>query len=143
MREHVKILGILNIILGCLGALAGLCVLLVFGGIAGVAGASASDYDAAAAVSIVTIIGLCVAVLIFVLALPSIIGGWGLIRFKGWARVLMIVISVLELFHIPLGTALGVYGIWVLMSDETRQLFESGGQGPSVPPPVPYPVRPA
>jgi hypothetical protein len=40
-------------------------------------------------------------------------------------------------FHIPLGTALGVYGLWVLVNDETRRLLESGGALPVAP--VPYP----
>lgn len=38
MRDHVKILAVLNIIMGCLGALAGVVVLIVFGGLAGLAG---------------------------------------------------------------------------------------------------------
>jgi hypothetical protein len=132
MREHVKILGILNIIMGSLGAAAGIIVLIVFGGLAGLAGLSAgpwiNDNDAATAVPILAFIGICIAIFLFILGLPSIIGGWGLLNFKPWARVLIIIISVLHLFHIPIGTALGVYGLWVLLNDETRRLFETGGQ---------------
>lgn len=151
MRDHVKILGILNIIMGCLGVAAGLVVLIVFGGLAGLAGFSAgpwsTDRDAAAAVPILVIIGICIAIFLFILGLPSIIGGWGLLHFKPWARVLMIVISALHLFHIPIGTALGIYGLWVLLHDETRRLFETGGQ-PYVQPgayptPATYPPPPS
>ncbi len=144
MRDHVKILGILNIIMGCLGAVAGVIVLFVFGGLAGLAGVSggpfSNDHDAIAAVPILAIIGICIAILLFVLSAPSIIGGWGLLHFKPWARVLMIVISALHLFHIPIGTALGIYGLWVLLHDQTRRLFETGGQLPA--PAVPYPAQP-
>ena len=49
-------------------------------------------------------------------------------HFKPWARTLMLVISALHLFHIPLGTALGIYGFFVLLNDETRRLFQTGGQ---------------
>jgi hypothetical protein len=142
MREHVKILGILNIIMGSLGAAAGIIVLIVFGGLAGLAGLSAgpwtNDSDAATAVPILARIGICIAIFLFILGLPAIIGGWGLLSFKPWARVLTIVISVLHLFHIPIGTALGVYGLWVLLHQETRRLFESGGR-----PYVPAGVYPA
>jgi hypothetical protein len=31
--------------------------------------------------------------------------------------------SALELFSIPFGTALGIYGFWVLLKPETEQLF--------------------
>src|SRR5205807_10380468 len=97
MRDHVKILGILNIIMGSLGAAAGIVVLIVFGGLAGLAGLSAgpwtNDRDAAAAVPIFAFIGICIALFLFILGLPSIIGGWGLLPFRPWARVLMIVFS--------------------------------------------------
>jgi len=74
------------------------------------------------------VVGICVAIFLLVLAAPVIIGGWGLLNFRPWSRMLMIVLSVLHLIHIPLGTALGVYGLWVLFSDEGRRLLESGGQ---------------
>ncbi|MGI8962432.1 MAG: hypothetical protein ACR2IV_22280 [Bryobacteraceae bacterium] len=151
MRDHVKILSVLNIIMGCLGALAGIVVLIVFGGLAGLAGVSAgpwsNDNSGAMAAPILVIIGLCIAVFVLLLALPCIIGGWGLLKFKPWARVLMIVVSVFHLFHIPIGTALGVYGLWVLLHDETRRLFESGGQpylqAGAYPTPVTYPHPPS
>ena len=83
MRDHVKILGVLNIIMGCLGALAGVVVLIVFGGLAGLAGASAgpwsNDSSGAVAAPILAVIGFCIAVFVLLLALPSILGGWGLL----------------------------------------------------------------
>jgi hypothetical protein len=156
MREHIRILGILNIVMGCLGALAGITVLIVFGGLAGLAGVSAgtwgTDRDGFMAMPILAIIGVSIAVFLFLLSLPSIIGGWGLLNYKPWSRVLMLVISVLHLFHIPLGTALGIYGLFVLLNDETRQLFLTRGQpylpaatypaSPTYPPPPTYPQQP-
>ena len=35
-----------------------------------------------------------------------------------WARIVAIILGVLALFHFPLGTALGVYTLWVLLADE-------------------------
>lgn len=134
MRENVKIVGILNIVLGCLGALGGLIVLMVFGGLAGMAGYT-HDQDAAAAVPILALIGTCIAVFLFVLSVPAIIGGWGMLKFRPWARILMIIVSALNLLHFPIGTAIGIYGLIVLMNDETRRLFETGG---AYVPPVPY-----
>ena len=129
MRDHIKILGILNIIMGSLGALLGLVVLAV-GGMAGVAGViseSGKDLDIRV-LPVIAAVVFAIAVFFFVLSLPSIIGGWGLIKFKPWSRVLMIIVSIFNLFHVPLGTALGVYGIWVLSSDEGRRLLASGGR---------------
>lgn len=142
MREHIRILGILNIIMGCFVALAGVVVLVIMGGIAGVITASSTtDYDAkTVGAPIVAAIGMGIAIFLLLLAAPSIIGGWGLLKYRPWSRSLMIVVSVFHLLHIPLGTALGVYGLWVLFSDEARRILETGGQ--VYVPPVPYPAAP-
>ena len=126
MRDHIRILGILNIIMGALTALIGVVVLIALGGVASIIGAGLTgDYEnGQVAAPIVAIVGVCISIFFLILALPSIIGGWGLLNFKPWARVLMIVISVLHLFNLPFGTALGVYGLWVLFSDEGRMIFE-------------------
>jgi hypothetical protein len=135
MRDHVKIVGILNIVLGCLGVLLGIGILVLFGGLATVAGFQANDRDAAAAVPILAAIGTVVAIFLFVLSVPSIIGGLGMIKFRPWARILMIIISVLNLLHFPIGTAVGIYGLIILLNEETKRLFETGGA--YVPPPQP------
>ncbi len=44
----------------------------------------------------------------------SVLVGCSLITRQPWARVLAIVFSIFALFHFPLGTALGVYTLWVL-----------------------------
>ena len=143
MREHIRILGILNIIMGGLVALVGCIILLAAGGFATFIGAAISSGrygdpgDGAIAAPIIATVGLVVAIFFFLLSLPSIIGGWGLLRFKPWSRILMIVVSVLSLFHVPLGTALGVYGLWVLFSEDARRILESGGAY------IAHPVYPA
>lgn len=126
MRDNVKIVAILNIVWGCLGALGGIVVLMVFGGLASMAG-FANDRDAAAAVPIFALIGTCVAIFLFIVSVPAILGGWGMLKFRPWARILMIIVSALHLLNIPIGTALGIYGLIILLNDETRRLFETGG----------------
>ena len=128
MREHIKILGILNIVLGGLSALGGLIVLIVLGGVAGAIGIAAPaehSGDAAVAVPIVALAGLVIGAFLILLGLPAIIGGWGLINYRPWARVLVIVLSVFHLLHVPLGTAVGVYGLWVLLGDEGQAAFSA------------------
>jgi hypothetical protein len=53
-----------------------------------------------------------------ILAAGGICVGIGLTQRRPWARVAGIVLAVLALFHPPLGTALGVYSLWVLLADE-------------------------
>jgi hypothetical protein len=63
-------------------------------------------------------------------ALPGLVGGIGLLRFRPWARILGIVVAVLNLIHVPFGTAVGIYGLWVLFNKETEALF-SGAPPPT------------
>lgn len=131
MREHIRIVGILNIIMGCLVAAVGIVGLMLLGGVAGVVSLSGNTgdfHDLGIAAPILAMIGIAIAIFFLVLALPSLIGGWGLLNFKPWARILMIVVSSLHLLHVPLGTALGIYGLWVLLSEESRRLFEGDSQ---------------
>jgi len=68
-------------------------------------------------------IGGIIFVVLLIIGLPQILAGWGLLNYRPWARILTIVISVLHLFSFPLGTALGIYGLWVLLKPETEALF--------------------
>ena len=123
MAQHVKIIGILHIAFGSLVVLAGVIVLIVMGGIAAGVGTAAHSSDDYVAVPILGGIGGIIFIVCLVLGLPGIIGGIGLLQFKPWARIVVIVLSVLDLFNIPFGTALGIYGLWALLNTETEQMF--------------------
>lgn len=122
MAGHVKILAILHLVFGALGLLAGLLIFAIFGGIAGLVGASGAD-GSFVAVPILGAIGIGVAVFATVLSLPGILAGFGLLQFRPWARILTIVLSALELLNFPFGTALGAYGLWVMLNNDTERLF--------------------
>jgi hypothetical protein len=124
MHTHIKVLGILHIVFGFCGVLIGLFVLLFFGGLAGLIGMTDNSEGAFVAIPILGTIGLIVAVAAFLLSLPGLIAGFGLLARKPWARTLTIVLSALELLHVPFGTALGIYGLWVLLSTGSEQLFQ-------------------
>ena len=44
----------------------------------------------------------------------TVLTGYALVTRQPWGRVLAIVFSIFALFHFPLGTALGIYTLWVL-----------------------------
>jgi len=123
MQTHVKVLGILHIVFGLLGVLAALGIMAVFGSIAGMIGISAHGDDAVVAAPIVGMVGSFIMMLILLLSIPGIIIGWGLMNFRPWARLAGIVLSAFELIHVPFGTILGIYGLWVLLSNEGSMLF--------------------
>ncbi|MBN2318135.1 MAG: hypothetical protein JXR49_03625 [Acidobacteria bacterium] len=126
MEQHIKTLGILNIVWGSLGAFCGVFILILFGGAYGIVEAvSVHEPDAALALPIIGIVGGSIAVLMLLVSVPSIIAGIGLLQFKYWAKILTIIISVLHLFNFPLGTALGIYGLVVMCSSKSRDYFVS------------------
>jgi len=124
MEQHVKILGIFNIVFGALGVLTAAFMLLLFGGIAGVVTADA-DPDAESVAAILGLVGTFVFALTILVSVPGVIAGIGLLNFREWARILTIVVSVLNLINIPFGTAVGIYGLWALLKDETAALFKA------------------
>ena len=128
MQQHVKILGVIHIVMGGLCVLIGLVVMIVFlfGGALATVGA-AHDPDAAIAGPVLGLIGGFLFFLIAVLAVPGIIAGVGLLKYRPWARILTIVLSALQLISVPIGTALGIYGFWVLLNSETERLFAGPG----------------
>jgi hypothetical protein len=124
METHVKVVAILHIAWGCLGVLIAVGLLLLFGGIAGIVGLAGHARDGAeVAVPVLGAIGGVIFVVVLALSLPGIVGGIGLLQFAPWARVLMLVISALDLLSVPVGTALGIYGLWTLTKPETEALF--------------------
>ena len=125
MENHVKILAVIRIICGSLGALAAIICLLVFGGIAGLVGTVGvhEDPEAWIAVPILTAVGGFIFLFIALISIPSLVAGIGLLKHRNWARLLTIVISAIDLVNVPIGTAIGVYGLWVLLSGDTEPLF--------------------
>jgi type IV secretory pathway VirB2 component (pilin) len=116
MREHIRLLGILNIVWSSVSLAIGLVVLLIFGGMAGflsVLGWGSSDNNVNGLIvgPFMAVIGVIVVLVICCVSLPALIGGIGLLKMKGWSRMYMIVISILHLLSFPIGTALGVYGL--------------------------------
>ena len=59
--------------------------------------------------------------------LPGIIAyvaaGYGLLKYKSWARILAIILAILNLFLFPIGTALGIYTLVIMFNEETKVLF--------------------
>jgi hypothetical protein len=123
MQQNVKILAILHIVLGGLGVLAAIIMMAVFGGLAGLVNFTDSSQDGAVGSAVLGVVGGVITLFILLVSLPGLIAGIGLLSFQPWARILTIILSILELPGIPFHTALGIYGLWVLLSTEGTTLF--------------------
>ena len=117
MEKHVTLVAALNIGFGILGVLIAMFVLI--GMIVG--NMFIDDYDAR---KILPIVGTVVLLFLLLTSIPEIIGGIGLLKRRPWARILILIVACMDLLWIPIGTIIGIYELWVLLQDETTQLFK-------------------
>jgi len=123
MTTHVKVVAVLYLFLSAFGLLAALAVSMAFGLAGGIVGANADAEGAAIALPIIGLTGTMLVVFLVLTSLPGLIAGVGMLKFRSWARILGIVVAILNLIHIPIGTAVGIYALWVLLNRETERLF--------------------
>jgi len=56
-----------------------------------------------------------------------VVAGYGLLNYKSWARILSIILAILNLILFPIGTALGIYTLIIMFNEETKALFRGEG----------------
>ena len=78
--------------------------------------------------TILSMIADIIAIVFIVLSIPGILAGLGLYKRKEWARILTLILSVIEIFNFPFGTAIGIYSIWALIQPENVVAFQNSSQ---------------
>jgi hypothetical protein len=142
--DHNKILSILFFVKGGLLTFAALFVLIfygLFGVIFGAAMVSTGRKEGLLAGGIVggvmVIFAVAIGIFIMIFAGVYLMAGWKLHKNQASARIWTIVASCVALLNFPLGTALGVYGLWFMFGDMSKQLYPDGSAGTlnQMPPP--------
>ena len=118
MSTHIRILGWIHIVFGIFGLLAGVGIFAgsVLGGLF-----SGSLWGVFGSL----IGGTLAALLVLLSAVTGIAAGYGLLQRRSWARTLMIIVSIFDLFRPWVHTIIGVYGLWVLLSSEGAAQFRT------------------
>lgn len=120
MKAHLNAVGLIDLITGVfftvMGALVPVGVLVAPWFYGAPLWKPEDGYIIFATVSLISVVFLAIGV-------PSLIAGIGLRKHKGWAHTLAIVLAVLALASFPIGTAVGIYTLWVLTQKETEQLL--------------------
>jgi hypothetical protein len=119
MTNHLKILGILYLLFGALGAAIAAVFLNSQTGHLSLKGVSTMLASPSGFVAVI-------AFLFALQALPALIAGFALLKRYPWSRFLALVLGFLSLFIVPLGTALGIYALWVVSND--RAFSESDAE---------------
>jgi Na+-driven multidrug efflux pump len=122
--EHVRALGVLLIVFGVMAGIGAVIGLLAVGSpfalmrMASQAGTAESMMK-----PILQVYGGLLILAGLVLSVPALIAGLGLRNFQPWARDISMVVCSLMLIYFPVGTLLGLYGFWVMLSPEVEPLF--------------------
>jgi hypothetical protein len=122
VSQHYRTLAILQIIYSGLHALGGVAVILVARFVLSGALGMAEPRAPVFVQPLVEFVGWC----LLAVSMIGLVGGIGLLSRSPWARTLTLIAGFIELVNLPLGTALGIYTIWVLLStgaeDEYRKM---------------------
>jgi hypothetical protein len=107
LNNHKRTLGILYIVSGTLTILGALAINILL--------------------SCILSFGLA-AFLILFFALPTLIAAFGLLTKKSWGVTFALIVGCIKLFSFPIGTALGIYSIWIYSEDVrlSKQLPTNG-----------------
>ena len=127
LQAHKRTLSIIHICLGVLD-------ILIFSIIGGFAYAffpfieNAIMEEGGDAIWVVPMIGGILKAIFFIVfvftALPSIIGGIALLQGRKWGMMLLMIAGCLSLFSFPVGTAVGIYTIYVFIEDNKQKSQE-------------------
>jgi hypothetical protein len=121
MEKHMNLLGWLYIVLnGIFVALA----LVLYGMVSGIALLSGVQEI----IIISRTSAAIAAVFLSILAIPGVIVGFGLLARAEWARVIALILGIINLFNFPLGTLLGIYTLWVIARYQSRQQASSADE---------------
>lgn len=60
--------------------------------------------------------------------IPSFVAGWALLKRKKWAKVAAIIAAVVAGASFPFGTAVCVYTLWFVFSDQGKNFFNQSNQ---------------
>lgn len=121
MTAHLRLLSILQLTWGAIGLLLGVSTLLLALGAVAILVSAAGDRFAAGVTA--AAFGVFAAALIAGGAANAWAGG-ALRRREPNGRIAVLALGVLNLFILPFGTALAIYGYWVLLHNESRMMFE-------------------
>ena len=120
MKSHVNFLGVLQMTWGAIGLVLAVSLMLLAGGAAAIARATSGDSWTA----------VMTALLFLLFATALGLGGWanvwvgrGLRQLRPAGRMGAFIVSVINLFVLPFGTALAIYSFWVLLHNDARALF--------------------
>lgn len=120
----VDFVGILYIIWGLLTVLIGVSTLALGIAAAALVTSAAPSGSGQVAAGLAAAVFTTLAVIAILWGAAHVVVGVPLRQRRPWARLVALMLGSVDLLLLPYGTALGVYALWVLLSEEGKRLFE-------------------
>jgi ABC-type sulfate transport system permease component len=115
---HKKVLGILYVISSLLTALGMLILNALLSFVFSFAFQEIDPEEQRIVELVMGLMQYLPAIVIVLFVLPTLIAGIGLLTRQSWATLLALIIGCLKLFSFPIGTAIGIYAIWIFSEDQ-------------------------
>lgn len=139
-RDHNKLLAIFYFVMAGLQLLGGIFMFIVYVVLGGAMMSTSSRDEDQMVGGIFMGIGVIAGIVMLLIGLLTLFTASSVLKQKPIGRTLAIVLSILSLFSIPLGTALGIYGLWFFLGDTGKNFYDGlSGSASSPPPPPPAP----
>jgi len=127
VRDHIRLVGILWMAYSALHVVGGLVLIIVaqtiFGGAIHIHNGPPPQVTVWLR-PLLSFIGW----LILAKAAACFLAGWGLLQRQDWARTVALVVGFVALLNVPIGTALGVYTLWVLLPTQSDDEYKALAQ---------------
>ena len=126
LDRHKRVLGILYVISGAL-TFFGMLVLNAFLSVIFAFAVKEADPEDQRILELVGSFAQYVpALIILFFSVPTLIAAFGLLTRKSWATLFALIVGCLKLFSFPIGTAIGVYSIWIYSEDQKTEPRSAG-----------------
>jgi len=131
LETHVRNVGWLLFYMGIgMGVLA-IAVLVFNGGFSGILLTNDPFYKRKdiASIPLTRVLAVIYVVYSLIMAVPITLLGRAILNWKPWAKTGGMLLASVNMLYFPIGTAVGLYAIWVLNDEATEFLFEHAPAG--------------
>jgi len=114
---HKKVLGILYVISAMLTITGMVLLRAILSLVFSIALDKADPDDRVVVDMILSLVQFLPYLIVIFISIPTLIAGIGLLTHQTWAPLFALIMGCLKLFSFPIGTAIGIYAIWIYAED--------------------------
>lgn len=136
-KEHNKLLSVFFFVYTALTLISGIFGVIIYVGAGATVYSDPTISDSSSLGIFFIILSIVIGVLVLLLSAFYGFTAWKLYKEQKIGRTLGIICCCIFLLGIPIGTAVGIYGLWFLLGEKGKQFYSSETYGDSYAPPPP------